>query len=316
MSHRSLFCSWCSARLADVSVMSFPPPFIRKRHVGIHTTLSIPKRRGHPKTCGSQGGVKGWFYSTVWGNKQRQSQYMLPSTRICLNSTSYQERRNFIANALESGLSCTNPSIWIKGKCKLVLSDWQHVNTGWVRLFSRSCPHHAPRGRDFHDDVIKWKQFPSYWPYVRGIHRSPVNSPHKGQWRGALMFPLICTRINGWANNREAGDLRHHHGHYDVTVMELAHCRWWTQVSQTWDSARETDMIRKQRGVKYIWTLMDGANTWPYVANTDVRFKWWVYLITSHFVIVLCLIMSDSVILTYAGIICVCAQPMRDDVTM
>ena len=25
-----------------------------------------------------------------------------------------------------------------------------------------------------------------------GIHRSPVNSPHKGQWRGALMFPLIC----------------------------------------------------------------------------------------------------------------------------
>ena len=26
----------------------------------------------------------------------------------------------------------------------------------------------------------------------RGIHRWPVNSPHKGQWRGALMFSLIC----------------------------------------------------------------------------------------------------------------------------
>ena len=39
-----------------------------------------------------------------------------------------------------------------------------------------------------HDDVIKWKHFPRYWPFVRGIHRSPVNSPHKGQWRGALMF--------------------------------------------------------------------------------------------------------------------------------
>ena len=25
-----------------------------------------------------------------------------------------------------------------------------------------------------------------------GVHRSPVNSPHKGQWRGALMFSLIC----------------------------------------------------------------------------------------------------------------------------
>ena len=42
-----------------------------------------------------------------------------------------------------------------------------------------------------HDDVIKWKHFPRYWPFVRGIHRSPVNSPHKGQWRGALIFSLI-----------------------------------------------------------------------------------------------------------------------------
>ena len=66
-----------------------------------------------------------------------------------------------------------------------------------------------------HDDVTKWKHFPRYWPFVRGIHRSPVNSPHKSQWRGALMFPLIC----GWANNREAGDLRRHRAHYDVSVM-------------------------------------------------------------------------------------------------
>ena len=40
----------------------------------------------------------------------------------------------------------------------------------------------------YHDDVIKWKHFPRYWPFVRGIHRSPVNSSHKGQWRGALML--------------------------------------------------------------------------------------------------------------------------------
>ena len=56
-----------------------------------------------------------------------------------------------------------------------------------------------------HDDVIKWKHFPRSWPFVRGIHRSPVNSPHKGQWRGALMFSLICAWINGQVNNREAG---------------------------------------------------------------------------------------------------------------
>ena len=48
-----------------------------------------------------------------------------------------------------------------------------------------------------HDDVIKWKHFPRYWPFVRGIHRSPGNSSHKGQWRGALMFSLICVWIIG-----------------------------------------------------------------------------------------------------------------------
>ena len=59
--------------------------------------------------------------------------------------------------------------------------------------------------------IIKWKHFPRYWPFVRGIHRSPVNSPHKGQWRGALMFSLICTWTNDWVNNQGAGDLRCHH---------------------------------------------------------------------------------------------------------
>ena len=49
-----------------------------------------------------------------------------------------------------------------------------------------------------HDDVSKWKHFPRYWPFVLGIHRSSVNSPHEGQWCGALMFSLICSWINGW----------------------------------------------------------------------------------------------------------------------
>ena len=70
-----------------------------------------------------------------------------------------------------------------------------------------------------HDDVIRWKHFPRYWPFVRGIHRSPVNSPHKGQWRGALMFSLICVWINGWVNNPKAGDFRRYRSHYDVIVM-------------------------------------------------------------------------------------------------
>ena len=51
-----------------------------------------------------------------------------------------------------------------------------------------------------HDDVIKWKHFPRYWPFV--------------------MFSLICVWINGWVNNGEAGDLRRHRAYYDVIVMD------------------------------------------------------------------------------------------------
>ena len=69
-----------------------------------------------------------------------------------------------------------------------------------------------------HDDVIKCIHFSRCWPFVRVIHRLPVNSPHKGQWCGALVFSLISW-INGWVNNREAGDLRRHRAHYDATVM-------------------------------------------------------------------------------------------------
>ena len=63
--------------------------------------------------------------------------------------------------------------------------------------------------------------FSALLPFVWGIHRSPVNFPHKGQWRGALMFSLICSWINGWINNHEAGNLRRHRAQYDVIVMNL-----------------------------------------------------------------------------------------------
>ena len=60
-----------------------------------------------------------------------------------------------------------------------------------------------------------------------GIHWSPVNSPHKDQWRGDLMFPVICAWTNGRANNRYAGDLGRHRAHYDIAVMRRSnHCMW------------------------------------------------------------------------------------------
>ena len=66
--------------------------------------------------------------------------------------------------------------------------------------------------------------YPRYWPFVKGIHRSLLNSRHKGQWRGALMFSLICASTNGCTNNLDAGDLIGHRAHYDVTAMIHSLC--------------------------------------------------------------------------------------------
>ena len=85
------------------------------------------------------------------------------------------------------------------------------INAKWRQYFNVIWPKHG--------DIIKWTHFPHYWPFVWGIHRSPMNSPQKGQWRGALMFSLICPWKNCWVNNREAGDLRRHRTHCDVIVM-------------------------------------------------------------------------------------------------
>ena len=75
-----------------------------------------------------------------------------------------------------------------------------------------------------HLKLIWWcnqmEHFPRNWPFVRGIHRSPANSPHKGQWRRALMFSLICAWINCCVNNLEAGDMKHHLAHYDSIGMK------------------------------------------------------------------------------------------------
>ena len=94
--------------------------------------------------------------------------------------------------------------------------NWQRVKIKWMK---HALKMQCPRDQHCHDDVIKWKHFPRNWPFVREIHRSPVNFPHKGQWRGALMFSLMYAWINDWVNNREVGDLRLQHGHYDVIVM-------------------------------------------------------------------------------------------------
>ena len=57
------------------------------------------------------------------------------------------------------------------------------------------------------------------------------NSPVTGEFPAqrpvtrSFDFSLICAWINGWVNNHEAGDLRRHLSHYDVTVMRYIHVK-------------------------------------------------------------------------------------------
>ena len=113
--------------------------------------------------------------------------------------------------------------------------------------------------------------FSALLAFVRWIHRLPENSPPKGQWRGALMFSWICAWIHGWVNNRDAGDLRHHRVHYEVTVM-----------SHTTDCfshlGRATDCIlTAPNHYVHKWWPIIKEFLWYYTYNTftqDTSHKW------------------------------------------
>ena len=77
---------------------------------------------------------------------------------------------------------------------------------------------HTPPTPDNTQHMMMSSTFPCHWPFVRGIHRLLVDSPHKGPWHGAVMFSFMCTCRKVWANNRDAGD------YSDVTVIVCV--RW------------------------------------------------------------------------------------------
>ena len=139
------------------------------------------------------------------------------------------------------------------------------------------------------DDVIKWKHFPRYWPFVRGIHWLPVNSPHKSQWRGAMMFSLIRACINCWVIHRKAGDLRRNRSHYDVTVMSdisivvSAHVGWYTRNGEG-----------DKTFIKYILFLWRTTQLYSPVLTREVPYI--IYLI-SYEVFNICTISSSTEIL-------------------
>ena len=97
-----------------------------------------------------------------------------------------------------------------------------------VRLLTHICVARPQWVPDFHSEGSWWRHqmetFSALLALCEG--NSPVNSPHKGQWRGAFMLSLIRDWINRWVNNREAGDLRCHRAHNDVIIIIWPFSRW------------------------------------------------------------------------------------------
>ena len=123
-------------------------------------------------------------------------------------------------------VSKRGPMLWLCKTDRSVPST-NNFNNMWYfrdeKWHKKQIGTYISQKNQYHDDAMKWKHLPRYWPFVWRIHRSPVNSSHKGQWRGALIFSLICVWINDWVNNREAGYLRRHRAHYDAIVMTSRH---------------------------------------------------------------------------------------------
>ena len=54
-----------------------------------------------------------------------------------------------------------------------------------------------------HDGIMTWKRFSQYRSFVRGIHRSQKDSPHKGPVVRSFNFPLMSALTNCWIKTVE-----------------------------------------------------------------------------------------------------------------
>ena len=80
-----------------------------------------------------------------------------------------------------------------------------------------------------HDDVINWEHFPRYWPFVRGTHRSSVNSPQRPVTRSFDVFFDLSKQLSiqwwGWWFETLSRPLwRHRNEKYKLVFMISHHC--------------------------------------------------------------------------------------------
>ena len=131
---------------------------------------------------------------------------------------------------------CNNETVLEFAECSwtvlaIMLDYSQSVPWLWMGWRRASPGHHQP---------WYWWTGPLWWRHQMETFSALLascvgNSPVPGEFPTQrpvtrnFEFTLISARINGWVNNREAGDLRRHRIHYEVTVM----CFSWGGFSTT-----------------------------------------------------------------------------------
>ena len=129
----------------------------------------------------------------------------------------------------------------------------QHIHKNMINSFKIARSNHQPSACWRH----QMETFSALLAICAGNSPAPVNFPHKGQWHGALMFSLICVWINDRVNNREAGDLRRYHSHYDVIVMYWKYSRMTRSVPLLHMTWLLTSPVHQQS-----WYLLTWRMTW------------------------------------------------------
>ena len=145
----------------------------------------------------------------------------------------YTRGFTIFTSARQSRVHAQNRSLLIIGNVRMNVTPYVFIAFWMSTIFHLGLERGNKLGSTTLNDspvtvTIVWQFFLAWWRHQMETFsallaicagNSPGNSSHKGQWRGALVFSLICVWINGWVNNGEAGDLRRNHAHYDVIVM-------------------------------------------------------------------------------------------------
>ena len=129
--------------------------------------------------------------------------------------------------------------------------------------------------------------FPRYWPFVWGIHWSPVNSPHKGQWRGALSF-FFELRLNKHLSNQSRRRWFETPSHSLWRHRNYSHIRLSYFIKMPSDAEVDEESVERWKQTRWqqspIWNQLSSQ----YTPNSNWLPTWAKYGVFCEFEIVTC----------------------------